>query len=159
MSFRRPSSTEKAGLVFAHDGDDSFYAVVLDRDADKIALHQITDGSWGSALGSDDVTINNSTDYTVKVRRKQRSVAASVGSAGFTYNSTSDFGTGQSGFYSDKTDVTFDDVVFYDGTSRDPKTPRISGLAQASVSSGKLDDNREGPTNRRGQSPGLHVGS
>jgi hypothetical protein len=29
-TFPQASSTNKAGLVFAHDGDDSFYAVVLD---------------------------------------------------------------------------------------------------------------------------------
>ncbi len=30
VTFPANSSTNKAGLVLAHDGDDSFYAVVLD---------------------------------------------------------------------------------------------------------------------------------
>jgi len=35
----------------------------------------------------------------------------------FTYGSSTDFGTGQSGLYSDKTNVTFDDFTAYDARS------------------------------------------
>ena len=107
VAFPQGSSTNKAGLVFAHDGDDNFYAVVLDREAGKIALHQITGNSWGAALGSADATINDSTAYTVKVARTQGHVEASVGSVSFTYSVNTGFATGYSGLYSDKTDVSF----------------------------------------------------
>lgn len=43
---------------------------VLRRVKDKIALHQITNGSWGSALDDAAVTVSDNTAYTVKVIRK-----------------------------------------------------------------------------------------
>jgi len=138
VTFPTGSSTNKAGLVFAHDGDDSFYAVVLDRDAGKIALHKITGNSWGSALASASTTINDSTAYTVKVARTQGQVEASVSSVSFTYGANTGFGTGYSGLYSDKTEVTFDDFKAHDATARNALVPRFGGLADASISSGEL---------------------
>ena len=61
-----------------------------------------------SRVGSADATINDSTAYTVKVARTQGHMEASVGSVSFTYGCNADFGTGYSGLYSDKTEVTFD---------------------------------------------------
>jgi hypothetical protein len=49
-----------------------------------------------------------------------------------------DMGTGQSGFYSNSTAVTFDDFKVYDGVIRDPLTPGFEGLIDASISSGAL---------------------
>ncbi len=46
------SSTNKAGLVLSDASGDRHYAVVLDRNAGKLALHKITSGSWGGALGN-----------------------------------------------------------------------------------------------------------
>ena len=113
---------------------------VLDRNAGKFSLHRINNGSWGAALASMGATINDSTEYTLKVERKQRQVTVSVPSFGtsFTHNAIGDLGTGYSGLYSDKTDVTFDDFTAHDATSRDPLTPRIGGLAEASLESGEL---------------------
>lgn len=42
--------------------------------------------------------------------------------------------TGQSGLYSDKTNVTFDDLKAHDGTASNPLTPRIAGMADALIS-------------------------
>jgi hypothetical protein len=120
------------------------------RDADKLALHKVTSGSWGAALASESATINDSTAYTIKVFRRQFSVRAWVvgqSASEFTYESSSDFGTGQSGLYSDKTSVTFDDFTAYDGTVRDSLVPRFVGPVDASISSGALrvqSDNRGG---------------
>ena len=116
VTFPASSSTNKAGLVFAHDGDDSFYAVVLDRNAGKIALHQITDGSWGAALDDAAGTVSDNTAYIVKVFRKQRNVQARVvgqSSAAIEHDSSADLGTGQSGLYSDKTDVNELSAISY----------------------------------------------
>ena len=72
VSFPSGSSTNKPGLIFSHDGNNSYYAVVLDRDAGKFSLHQISSGSWGSALAeSGAITINDSTAYTIKVTRNR----------------------------------------------------------------------------------------
>ncbi len=56
----------------------------------------------------------------------------------FSYDSASDLGTGQSGLYSDKTDVTFDDFTATDGAVRDPLIPRFVGPAATSISGGAL---------------------
>ncbi len=115
--------------------------MVLDRNAGKIALHKITDASWGGALASANVTVNDSTAYTVKVIVKQRHVSAWVvgqASATISYDSSALLGTGQSGFWADKTSVTFDDCQIFDGNWRDPLVPRFHGLADASISSGEL---------------------
>lgn len=141
ITFPTDSATSKAGLVFCHNGDGDYYAVVLDRSAGKIALHQITSGSWGAALDSANATINQETAYTIRVNRKQATLTAWVegqSSATFTYDLQADFGVGYSGFYSDKASVTFDDAEFLDATARDALLPRFSGLADASVSSGAL---------------------
>ena len=140
VTFPSESSTNKAGLILCHDGNNSYYAVVLDRDAGKLALHKVTSGSWGSALESKAATIGEST-YTIKVFRRQFSVRAWVvgqSATDFTYESSTDFGTGQSGLYSDKTSVTFDDFTAYDGTVRDSLVPRFVGPVDASISSGSL---------------------
>ncbi len=67
VTFPTSSSTKRAGLVFAHNGLNSYHVVALDRNAGKIALHKVTNGSWGSALASATATINDSTAYTIKV--------------------------------------------------------------------------------------------
>lgn len=57
ITFPTGSSTNKAGIIFSDDGSNNYYAVVLDRNAGKIALYQVTSGSWGSALASTSTTI------------------------------------------------------------------------------------------------------
>lgn len=112
VNFPVDSEDEKAGLIFSFDGDDTFYAVVLDKKDEQIALHKITDGSWGAALASASATISNETDYTVMVVRRQRHVEAEItnqSGTDFTYDGDDDFGTGSIGFYTTKNDVTFDD--------------------------------------------------
>jgi len=94
--------------------------------------------AYSAALGSADATINDSTAYTVKVPRTQGQVEASVGSVSFTYGCNTDFGTGYSGLYSDKTEVAFDDFKAHDATARNALVPRFGGLADASISSGEL---------------------
>ncbi len=125
VTFPTGSSTNKAGIIFCHDGNNSYYAVVLDRAAGKLALYQVSSGSWGSALASSNHTINDSTEYTIKVARKQAHIDATVSSGGgaFTYDSSTELGTGQAGLYSDKTNVTFDDFKAHDAPARDAMTP------------------------------------
>ena len=85
--------------------------------------------------------MKESTAYTVKVIRKQRHVEARVvgqSSAAIEHDSSADLGTGQSGLYSDKTDVKFDDFLAFDGSARNPMVPRIGGMAEATISSGWL---------------------
>ena len=60
MTFPNGSNNNKAGLIFCHDGNNSYYAVVLDRDTDTLSLEQISSGSW-STLDSEAATINTST--------------------------------------------------------------------------------------------------
>ena len=43
---------------------------------------------------------------------------ASLGTASFTYDSSTDFGTGQSGLYSSKTNVLFDDFKMGKGVRK-----------------------------------------
>ncbi len=149
VTFPMGSSTNKAGIIFCHDGNNSYYAVVLNRSAGQLALYQVSSGSWGSALASDSSTINDSTAYTIKVMRKQGHIDATVSSGGgaLTYDSSTELGTGQAGLYSDKTDVTFDDFKAHDAPARDSMTPRFGGLAATSLVSGELSINgyqREG---------------
>jgi len=86
-------------------------------------------------------TINESTAYTIKISRWQQTLSASVvgqSTAAFTYAGSSDFGSGTSGLYSDKTSVTFDDFKVYNPSVRDPKTRRIGGLADTTLDNGGL---------------------
>ncbi len=141
VTFPTGSSNKKAGLIFSHDGNNSYYAVVLERtDTARLAIYKITSGSWGSPLASDDMSISESTPYTLTVVRKQSSIEASVFATGgdLTYDSSTEFGTGQSGLYSDKTGVTFDDFKAHDAAARDAMTPRVSGSTDTSLSSNKL---------------------
>ena len=92
VTFPSGSSTNKAGVIFCHDGSNSYYAVVLERTGGtdgRVALYQVSSGSWGSPLATGSTgTINDSTAYTVKVMRKQSHIyAEGVGS--FTYDSSS----------------------------------------------------------------------
>ena len=82
MTFPSDARGDQAGVVFVHDGNNSYYAVVLDRNAFTLALHKVTSGSWGSALASTSATINTSTQYYIKVFYKQRQLDAEYGLAG-----------------------------------------------------------------------------
>ncbi|MEK6675393.1 MAG: hypothetical protein AABZ47_07025, partial [Planctomycetota bacterium] len=42
ITFPTSSSSNKAGLVFAHDGSNSYYSVVLNRSTGKLALYKVT---------------------------------------------------------------------------------------------------------------------
>jgi RHS repeat-associated protein len=139
ITFPASSSTNKAGVVFSHDGSNSYYAVVLDRNAGTIALHQVSSGSWGGALASASATIADSTQYTIKVFRKQRHIEAfKVGESGatFAYDSTPDLGQGFVGLYSDKTNVLFDDFVFNDGGGFASAAPGWTATAATTLSTG-----------------------
>ena len=98
----------------------------------------MTSGSPGGVLASATVTIVDNTQYTLRFTRKQKRVVARVGTASFSYDSSSDFGTGQSGLRSSATSVKFDDFVIDDGTARPSLTPGIVGLADTSISAGEL---------------------
>ena len=103
-------------------------AVVLNRSTNKLELYNVSGGTWGSVLADDDITITDETEYTVEVTRRQQRVEAKIGStASLACNLASDPGTGQTGFYSDKTDVTFDLFTAYLGDTRDPLATRIAG--------------------------------
>jgi hypothetical protein len=52
VTFPASSSTNKAGLIVGHDGANSYYAVVLDRNEGKLAVHKVTSGSWSGAIDS-----------------------------------------------------------------------------------------------------------
>ena len=93
VTFPTSSSTNKAGLVFLHDGSNSYHAVVLNRSTGKLALYKITSGSWGSALASFTVSIADSTQYTLKVQRKQSRIEAT--GAGGSIGSTNPVATTQ----------------------------------------------------------------
>ena len=58
--------------------------------------------------------------------------------ARYTYSGSTDFGTGKSGVFSDKTGVKFDDFVATVGAARDPKVMRMSGLVSTTLNSGVL---------------------
>ena len=96
------SSTANAAIVFAAIDNANYYWVIVNRQTGKISLHQVTSGSPGSALASAGVTIADNTAYTLTFTRKQKQVVATPGTASFTYNSSSDFGTGQSGLYANR---------------------------------------------------------
>ncbi len=141
ITFPASSSTNKAGVRFADDGSSNFHAVVLDRNAGKIALYKVVSGSWGSPLASATATIADNTQYTIRVFRKQRHVTAvKVGESGanFTYDGSADISSGETGLYSDKTNVKFDDFTAYRSTTRDSLTRGFIGLADASISGGTL---------------------
>ena len=53
-------------------------------------------------------------------------------------NLASDPGTGQTGFFSDKASVTFDNFTAYLSDTRDPLATRIAGSSDTSLSSGTL---------------------
>ncbi|UCC29851.1 MAG: RHS repeat-associated core domain-containing protein [Phycisphaerales bacterium] len=126
--FPTESSDKKAGVVFGHDGDDDYYAVVLDRSAGAFALHKITNGSWGSALDSDSMTISDETTYTVEIKRQQRRVEAYVDDESIVYDSSTVLSSGYSGFFSDKTDVTFDNFNLGQIHSRDAYSRGTVGI-------------------------------
>jgi hypothetical protein len=85
-------------------------------------------------------TINDSTAYTILVERKQRQIKARlVGqTVSIDSGSLSDLEAGETGFFSDKTDVTFGHFTAYNASTRAALTPRIGGLVNATISSGKL---------------------
>jgi hypothetical protein len=56
----------------------------------------------------------------------------------YSYSESTDWGTGKSGMYSDKTDVKFDDFRAIHGAARDPKILRLAGSAHTALSSGVL---------------------
>ena len=90
-------------------------------------------------LASASVTINDNTQYTLGFYRKQKHVDVTLlGQAAFSYDSSTDFSTGQSGLFSTATNVKFDDFGVQDGTARPSLTPGIVGLADASIVSGEL---------------------
>jgi hypothetical protein len=114
--------------------------VVLDRNAGKLAVHKVTSGSWGGAIDSTAATINDSTAYTILVERKQRQIKARlVGqTVSIDSGSLSDLEAGETGFFSDKTNVTFGHFTALNAATRATLTPRIGGLVNATISSGKL---------------------
>ena len=57
VTFPTGSSTNKAGIVFLHDGNDSYYVVILWRAKNTVQLHKVTSGSWGAKLASMSATI------------------------------------------------------------------------------------------------------
>ena len=69
ITFPTSSSTNKAGFVFSHDGNDNFYSVRVERANGKLALVKFTSGTAGSDLASGTASISDSTAYTVKVQR------------------------------------------------------------------------------------------
>jgi hypothetical protein len=131
--------------VFGHDGNNSYYAVVIDRAAGAIALHKVTSGSWGAALASDSATFYDNAEYAIWVYRKQRYIYAAaidLGGPGgeamaeFEYNSTADLRPGMFGAYADQTTCEFAVAKTYDGAARESLVPRFRGLAESSISWG-----------------------
>ncbi|MEK6675043.1 MAG: RHS repeat-associated core domain-containing protein, partial [Planctomycetota bacterium] len=94
----------------------------------------------GSALQESAATINDSTAYTISVTQRQRTVDVTLSgqSSALSYGSSTDFGMGKSGMYSDKTGVKFDNFKAIDALSTPPAVPRIGGSADVSLSSGQL---------------------
>ncbi len=138
VTFPSSSSTNKAGAVFAHDGDDSFHAVVINRNTSKLELYEITDGNWSSALASSSntFTINDDTAYTVKVFVRQQRMEAEVvnqSNSPFNYSPSGAFAEGGVGMYSDKTGVTFHDFVLIEGGDRVTIAPRWVSTADVVV--------------------------
>jgi len=112
VKFPTSSSTNRSGIVFAHDGNDVFHVVVLDRNAGKVALHKVTSGSWGSVLASASQSISDNTAYTLTLMVRPRRVDVFVDGAlsfGHDFSAFAYPGQGESGLYSDKTSVKYDD--------------------------------------------------
>ncbi|MCK6465817.1 MAG: hypothetical protein L6Q93_13395, partial [Phycisphaerae bacterium] len=135
-------NSARAGIVFAHNGINSFYAVVLNRNTDALELYQYSSGSWGSALdASSSASSDNSTEYELRVEVRQRQVAASLwdGSnrkAFFKYNSSSMLGTGKIGVVTDNTNAVFDDFKFFRPTPYDPAAPGWNTTAAVTLTTG-----------------------
>lgn len=139
VTFPASSSTKKAGVIVSHIGSNSYYAVVLDRTAGKIALHDVRSGSWGAALASATATMADSTQYKIKVFKRQRHIyAEKVGESGanFSYDAAGDFGQGMVGMYADVTGTQFDDFSFSRLDAREPSLPRWRGPVDS-----RLDEN------------------
>ncbi|MBE7457336.1 MAG: RHS repeat-associated core domain-containing protein [Planctomycetia bacterium] len=132
----------RAGIVFAHNGINSFYAVVLNRNTDALELYQYSSGSWGSALdASSSASSDNSTEYELRVEVRQRQVAASLwdGSnrkAFFKYNGSSMLGTGKIGVVTDNTNAVFDDFKFFRPTPYDPAVPGWNTSSAVTLTTG-----------------------
>ncbi len=141
IKFASGSSTNKAGLIFGHDGNNSYHAVVLDRAAGKIALYSVASGSWGTALATATATISDDTTYTIKVNIFRSGIDAGVVGQSLAVigkSLTTPTQAGQSGVYTDTINVTFDNFIAHDIKVRDPMTPRVGGSADTSLVSGKL---------------------
>jgi len=145
VKFPAASSTSTAGLIFSHDGDNDYYRVVLDRTNNKVVLHKIVNGSSTNpnGLASESLTISQLTTYRIIVTRKRGFVevtvtAAGIGEVSFTCSSNTGFGSGLSGLYSDKTDVTFDNLTAKPAPTRAPMVPGIVGLADTSIDHSEL---------------------
>jgi RHS repeat-associated protein len=140
VTFPTGSSTKKAGIVFLHDGNNSYYAVAFDRNAGVFGLYQITNGTW-STIGTVPQSISDNTAYTITVFRRQKYIWA--GNSGSTSTvslwASSDLGTGEAGLYSNVTGVTFDDFQAYLATARDALRPPLVGAVDIAMTSRGLE--------------------
>ncbi len=147
-------SSGRGGLVFSHDGNNNYYAVVITT-ALNAELYKITGGTWGSVLASVSLDGLLTGYHGVRVTVKGRHVEISAHSAisadtVFTarYDSATEFGPGLSGLYSNVANTKFSHWTVYESTTRDPKTRSVSGAGAASLISAKLDVNTIGSDER-----------
>ena len=130
----------KAGLVLAHDGDDTYYAVVFTQNS-GLKLYHVVDDDWGDALKTAAYYVSAG-DYTLRVSYRQGRMEASLMSTAtppvllkqFDYDISPDFGSGYTGLYTDYNQVQFDNFQAFDTAAFDPQVPRIKGLADAPLS-------------------------
>jgi len=133
-----------AGLVIAHDGGDTFYAVVFNATF-GLKLFHVVNGSWGSSLKEAQYNIGAG-DYILRASYRQGRMQASLMSTAdppvllksFDYDISPDFGSGYSGIYSGYNAIKFDDFQAFDTASLDPQVAQVSGLGDGSLSSGQL---------------------
>ncbi len=94
-----------AGLVIAHDGDDTYYAVVFNSTF-GLKLFHVVDGSWGSSLKEVSYSIGAG-DYILRASYRQGRMQASLMSTAdppvllksFDHDISPDFGSGYSGIW------------------------------------------------------------
>jgi len=130
----------KTALVFGHDGNDNYYAVVAN--GNLTALYQVTSGSWsllqsgGNSFGG--LTVNILGRHVRVIRWSN--TTAGLRDVEFTYDMSTRIPEGMVGLYTDTANTKFYHFSVYASTAIDPKSPGVYGLSTTDfVSPGKLE--------------------
>lgn len=142
VTFPSGSTIDSAGVVFGHDGDNSYHVAVLNKKVGVFAVYPVNNGTFGSALASTAATIGVSpTQYYIKVKRRQSQVEAEYGqgataTATISYTTRNTFEQGETGLYADATNIKFDDLSFARTDAFVSKLPGWKGTAEITVTTG-----------------------